>query len=83
MSFVPDDDGHVRAALGLYLLGALNDDEQATVERHLARCPSCLDEYDRHGEILSYLAHLDENDADDLSDLSEPLPVPRDPAGQA
>jgi hypothetical protein len=37
MSIVPDRDGHVRLALGLYFLGGLDAAQEATVERHLAR----------------------------------------------
>jgi predicted anti-sigma-YlaC factor YlaD len=60
MSIVPDNDGHVRTALGLYLLGGLDSADEAAVERHLARCESCLDEYDAHSDIPSYLDSLDE-----------------------
>lgn len=41
------EDSHVRAALGLYLLGALKNDECERVERHLAQCADCcMEAYD-------------------------------------
>jgi hypothetical protein len=36
----------------------LADDEQSAVERHLAGCEGCLEEYDRAGDVVSYLRYL-------------------------
>ena len=35
--------------IGAYLLGALTEIELRTFERHLAECPVCRDEVERHG----------------------------------
>jgi hypothetical protein len=58
MNIAFDGDGHVRTALGLYFMGGLNDDEQSAIERHLAICEGCLEEYDRAGDVVSYLRYL-------------------------
>lgn len=57
------DDGHVREALGLYLLGALRGDERDHVEGHLAGCAACCLEADRLGAAVETLAMADPRDA--------------------
>jgi anti-sigma factor RsiW len=50
------DCGHYRELVGGYVLGALEPDEAALVERHLGACPRCGREY---GELASLPALLD------------------------
>ena len=50
------DDPHVREALGLYLLGALQGAERDSVERHLAQCADCCIEADDLGAGVEPLA---------------------------
>jgi anti-sigma factor RsiW len=66
MRIVPDDDGHVRTALGLYYLGELDETDRATIEEHLAGCPDCLREYDDVGGAMPYVASLEQADIDSL-----------------
>jgi anti-sigma factor RsiW len=47
---------HIREELGAYVLGALSEDERATVREHLERCPECRD---RHAEIADLPGLLD------------------------
>jgi anti-sigma factor RsiW len=42
--------------LGAYALDAVDDDERAAVEAHLATCPRCRAEVDAHREVASHLA---------------------------
>ena len=42
--------------LGAYSLDALDDDERALVEEHLASCPRCRAEVEEHHEVASRLA---------------------------
>src|SRR5258706_6995573 len=55
-------DGHVREALGLYLLGALKDGARDRVERHLADCRGCCAEADELGAAVELLAMTAERD---------------------
>jgi Putative zinc-finger len=66
MNMVPDDDGHVRGAIGLYFLGGLSDEDEALVEQHIGRCESCLKEYDDHSEVPLHLSSLDDCAVDDI-----------------
>jgi anti-sigma factor RsiW len=47
---------HVREALGAYVLGALEPDEEAAVRAHLAACPECAAERDALAELPALLA---------------------------
>jgi anti-sigma factor RsiW len=78
MSFVPDGDGHVRTALGLYALAELSDEDQAAIERHLASCERCLDEYAGHSDVGAYLDVLKPGDADELTGSPAAAQVPPD-----
>jgi hypothetical protein len=51
----------------------LTDDEQSAVERHLAACEGCLDEYDRAGEVVSYLRYLTLDEAKAEAPGQEPV----------
>ncbi|MFI0722942.1 anti-sigma factor family protein [Streptomyces sp. NPDC021224] len=44
--------------VGAYLLGALDDDEMARFETHLAECDLCGDELDQLGGVVPVLAEL-------------------------
>jgi anti-sigma factor RsiW len=55
-------DGHVREELGLYVLGALNDEDTAIVEAHLASCDACWADYDHISAVPAMLAALTEAD---------------------
>jgi anti-sigma factor RsiW len=63
---VESDDGHVRGAAGLYFVGGLSDDEAVRVERHLAKCRSCVAEYEALGDAVFCLDRLGPADADEL-----------------
>jgi hypothetical protein len=63
MMDVPEaTDGHVREELGLYVLGALNDEETAVVEAHLAWCDDCWADYDYISAVPAVLATLTDAD---------------------
>ncbi len=47
-----------RAALGSYLLGALDPAERSTVEAHLAGCPACRDELASYAPLPGLMARL-------------------------
>lgn len=59
----PRDPGHDPTLIGAYLLGALDADEAAAVERHLAECTECRDEL---AELQDLPELLHEVDLDDL-----------------
>jgi anti-sigma factor RsiW len=46
----------VEDLLGVYALDALDDDERARVDAHLAECPRCRAEVDGHREVAAQLA---------------------------
>jgi hypothetical protein len=46
----------VEELLGAYALNAVDDDERVAVEAHLATCPRCRAEVDRHREVAAHLA---------------------------
>ena len=46
----------VEELLGAYALNAVDDDERAQVEAHLAECPRCRSEVDQHREVAAHLA---------------------------
>src|SRR3546814_17505894 len=47
----------VQDLLGAYALDAVDDDERALVEDHLAECPRCRAEVHDHREVAALLAH--------------------------
>ena len=49
---------HCRQALGSYLVGALDPAERATVETHLAGCPSCREELASYAGIPGLMSRL-------------------------
>ncbi|MDP9796092.1 hypothetical protein J2S43_004604 [Catenuloplanes nepalensis] len=56
----------LRAALGLYLTGALPEEELSAVESHLGTCAVCLADAERLGEAAALLALLSETDRREL-----------------
>jgi anti-sigma factor RsiW len=46
----------IEELLGAYALNAVDDDERAAVDAHLATCPRCRAEVDAHREVASHLA---------------------------
>lgn len=46
----------VEELLGAYALDAVDDDERALVDAHLATCPRCRAEVDAHREVAAHLA---------------------------
>lgn len=47
----------IRELLGAYALDAVERDEAATIEAHLATCPRCRDEVREHREVAALLAY--------------------------
>ncbi len=69
MDHVPDAaPGHVREELGLYVLGALNDEETAIVDAHLSWCDACWADYDYISAVPGMLATLTDADVRGLLD---------------
>ncbi|WP_329110951.1 zf-HC2 domain-containing protein [Micromonospora sp. NBC_01699] len=64
---IDPDREHPGHPAGLYLLGALAADAEAAFERHLAGCPSCQDECDRLGPLVTAFGQFDANDFRDVT----------------
>lgn len=58
----------VEELLGVYALDAVDDDERAAVEAHLATCPRCRAEVDGHREVAAHLAQTGAPAPDELWD---------------
>ena len=58
----------VEELLGAYALDAVNDEERAAVEAHLADCPRCRAEVDGHREVAAHLASSGAPAPDELWD---------------
>lgn len=59
------DDGHVRALLGVYLLGGMSAGDEAAVRAHLDQCRACRDEHDYLAIVPQWLDLVKESAADD------------------
>ncbi|MFY1635519.1 zf-HC2 domain-containing protein [Solwaraspora sp. WMMB335] len=59
-------DPDLRALLGFYVIGKLDDGELTAVERHLAGCPACRAARDEVGLVVPALRLLGETDVRDL-----------------
>jgi hypothetical protein len=59
-------DGHVRMALGVYILAAIDGDATAAVEAHVLRCPLCRHECDRLRALPAFLDLLGDEDVQHL-----------------
>jgi hypothetical protein len=51
-------------SLGVYVVGAIDDDERALVDLHVADCAECRRELERLMPLPRYLAHLSEEEFD-------------------
>ncbi|HEV7761149.1 MAG TPA: anti-sigma factor [Acidimicrobiales bacterium] len=56
----PESNIHPHDDLAIYALDALDPDEHAALEAHLATCPACRAELDEHREVLARLVVADE-----------------------
>jgi anti-sigma-K factor RskA len=56
----PENDTHPHDELAIYALDALDPDEHAAIEAHLARCAACRAELEEHRDTLSRLVVPDE-----------------------
>ncbi|WP_084964103.1 anti-sigma factor family protein [Thermoactinospora rubra] len=54
----------VRLSLGAHALGALEPDEAAEVDAHLAACESCLEEFTSLSTLPAFLAKVSEQDVE-------------------
>src|SRR4051794_11345341 len=61
-----DGDGHMQLSLGLYVLGALDDEGLLSVQEHLAECAQCRAESAELSEVPAALALLSEEDVNAL-----------------
>ncbi len=76
---------HIRESLGLYVLGALADDESDRVEQHLLGCPVCQRELDDLSEASAALTVLTAEDRRAIVEQfgpSAPGPGPVRPSAQ-
>jgi hypothetical protein len=60
-----DDDAHVQALLGVYLLGGMPAPDAAAVRAHLDVCQECRDEHDYLAVVPQWLHLVKEATADD------------------
>jgi hypothetical protein len=67
MTVAAEGERHVMMALGLYVLGSLNDTDAATVERHLLMCGPCRAEYERLAVLPAYLDIVANDEASELT----------------
>lgn len=59
-------------SLGVYVVGALDDDERALLDIHLADCAECREELERLMPLPRYLACLTIDDFERLDDAARP-----------
>lgn len=64
----PGDCAHVRIALGVYVLGAIDPAERALVDAHLATCEACQAELDDLADLPALLAMIPAEEALTLAD---------------
>ena len=65
-----------RSDLGVYVIGALEEDERAAMRRHLAACPGCRADYDDFLPVRDWLTRTKRHLAacrDCRADYKEPL----------
>ncbi|GAA4215745.1 hypothetical protein GCM10022220_44790 [Actinocatenispora rupis] len=71
------DEPHVRLSLGLYLLGAVDAAERATIERHLATCDACRAESDELAATVAAVALIPDDDRRSIvAEFGIPGPAP-------
>ncbi|HEY3505722.1 MAG TPA: zf-HC2 domain-containing protein [Actinocatenispora sp.] len=71
------DEPHVRLSLGLYLLGAVDAAERATIERHLAGCDACRAESEELAGTVAAVALIPD---EDRQAIAAEFGIPRPPA---
>jgi hypothetical protein len=72
----------VRHALGVYVLGAIDPAERATVDTHLATCPECREELAGLAGLPALLRRIPVGEARQLADDLDELPAPELPSDQ-
>ena len=61
------DCGDIRRALGVYVVGAIDPAERATVDAHLPRCPDCREELAGLAGLPALLGRVPKEDAERLA----------------
>lgn len=73
----------IRHALGVYVLGAIDPAERATVDTHLATCPECREELAGLAGLPALLRRIPVGEAQQLAgDDLDVLPAPEVPSDQ-
>jgi len=70
------DCGDIRYALGVYVVGAIDPAERATVDAHLTRCPDCREELVGLAGLPALLGRVPRGDAERLALGTEELEEP-------
>jgi hypothetical protein len=73
------DHGHLHDQLGLYVLGALPEEERILVEAHLATCPDCRTIDVELGEVRAVMDRLTPDELHRLADEFSPAAVDHGP----
>jgi anti-sigma-K factor RskA len=70
------DCGNIRYALGVYVVGAIDPAERATVDAHLSHCPDCREELAGLAGLPALLGRVPREDAERLALGTEKLEEP-------
>jgi hypothetical protein len=70
------DCGEIRYALGIYIVGAIDPAERATVDAHLSHCPDCREELAGLAGLPALLGRVPKEDAERLALGTEELEEP-------
>jgi hypothetical protein len=70
------DCGDIRIALGVYIVGAIDPAERATVDAHLSHCPDCREELAGLAGLPALLGRVPREDAERLALGAEELEEP-------
>ncbi|HUA28078.1 MAG TPA: zf-HC2 domain-containing protein [Streptosporangiaceae bacterium] len=70
------DCGDIRYALGVYVVGAIDPAERATVDAHLSHCPECREELAGLAGLPALLGRVPREDAERLAFGAEELEEP-------
>jgi hypothetical protein len=70
------DCGEIRYALGVYIVGAIDPAERATVDAHLSHCPDCREELAGLAGLPALLGRVPKEDAERLALGTEELEEP-------
>lgn len=74
---------HVRHTLGVYVLGAIDPAERATVDAHLAGCPECREELAGLAGLPALLGRVPFDEAERITGFYSEPSRPAEPAGDA